>query len=376
MGLLKSGTVFWSLVIGGLAALAAVLVALFTGFQAALVFLGMVIGMAVAGGYFIVQVLDPMGQSLKALEAGENDPSNRLAGHLPGLIMDARAGRVLSEALAGKAADSAAAAADISRAINELGAQLERQASQVEQLKSDIDLRAASDSGSSSRVAEAGAKAREAGEMSLTNKTALMDAIGNIRVIHGQSHDTLQLMEELNGKSEKIQSVTSVIEGIAAQTNLLALNAAIEAARAGDQGRGFAVVADEVRQLSARTAQATGEVAETLQAVRSDSGVIVGRIKQLADGVESGLRAVESVGERLGEIESSLEQMLDQFTGVDDAEQSSLGHLCQSVEALHEALGTSTASLNALAASATGLMEQTEQIQNAFTSSSHAHGAG
>ena len=376
MGLLKSGTLFWGVVIGLLVALAAVVITLFGGVQAALIFLGMPLGMAVATVYFIVRVLDPMYQSLKALEAGENDPANSLVGHLPGLIMDARAGRLLSEALASRAADNASAAADISRTINEMGTELDQQVSRVEEMIAEMTRRIASGSGSASLAAEAVLKARHTGELSRDGRADVSNAISSIREVHGQTHETLHLMEDLNGKSEKIQSVTSVIEGIAAQTNLLALNAAIEAARAGDQGRGFAVVADEVRQLSARTARATEEVAETLQAVRSDTGVIVGRIKKLAEGVEAGLGAVETVGERLGEIQSNLDQMVDRLAGVSVEDQGSLTRISQGVAAVQDALRESSQSLRSLRNLATGLSEQTEEIRATFTASAQSPDAG
>ncbi len=92
--------------------------------------------------------------------------------------------------------------------------------------------------------------AHQASAASGEGREALMSAIGSIRIVHQQSGENLELIQALNEKSTKIQSVTSTIESIAGQTNLLALNAAIEAARVGDQGRGFAVVADEVHQMA------------------------------------------------------------------------------------------------------------------------------
>lgn len=80
---------------------------------------------------------------------------------------------------------------------------------------------------------------------------------------------TLEAMEAINRTSKAVVSAVLVIAEIANQTNLLSLNAAIEAAKAGESGKGFAVVAEEVRKLADRSAQATHQIHQLIQEVRT-----------------------------------------------------------------------------------------------------------
>ncbi len=117
------------------------------------------------------------------------------------------------------------------------------------------------------------------------------------------------IISELATATDRINEMTGVIREIADQTNLLALNAAIEAARAGEQGRGFAVVADEVRKLAERTSASTGDIANTVSAIRAKTDSAVSAMAKVSEEVKEGTRFAHETRETLEGIVSSSEQV-------------------------------------------------------------------
>lgn len=98
-----------------------------------------------------------------------------------------------------------------------------------------------------------------------------------------EADSAMTIVGRLDASSGEITNVVDLISTIAEQTNLLALNATIEAARAGEMGRGFAVVANEVKELANKTSIATGEIAEKIRNVQTESATAIESIRRVAD---------------------------------------------------------------------------------------------
>jgi methyl-accepting chemotaxis protein len=97
-----------------------------------------------------------------------------------------------------------------------------------------------------------------------------------------QATRTDGLVRSLADAAGQIGQVVEIITSIARQTNLLALNATIEAARAGEAGKGFAVVANEVKHLANQTAKATQQIAAQIGGIQAATGESVTAIRDIA----------------------------------------------------------------------------------------------
>ncbi|NMT64535.1 methyl-accepting chemotaxis protein [Marinobacter orientalis] len=369
MGFLSRPVLFIGALVAVVVTITATLGAPLIGLDSSSVLIGLIVGLVVATGYLVLRILEPVERAIRQLNAGELSDDSPLGQQCAGLLAEAKAGRALIEALSGSADKSAISAAQVSFAADQLKVRLDRQVTETSQMAEYAGQITDSVRESAQQATDAATMALQNRQVSTEGREALTFAIESVRAVHEQSGENLRLIQELNEKSNKIQGVTTTIQGIAEQTNLLALNAAIEAARAGDQGRGFAVVADEVRQLAGRTAQATGEVAETLQEIRSDTSLIVSRIEDLAKSVETGLESVESVGERLDQIRDQsdrVQQQVARIAEIDQNNEQSLQQVSGAIETVRDQITESDSSVASLAQQAATLMELAEEANAAF----------
>ncbi|AXE30231.1 hypothetical protein DK842_10140 [Chromobacterium phragmitis] len=182
-------------------------------------------------------------------------------------------------------------------------------AAAVEQMTVSINLVA-------EHATEMAGEAKSSMSAAVSGSETAGEAAGQMQEIARVIGRSETIINGLNQRSDEIGNIVDVIHDIAEQTNLLALNAAIEAARAGEMGRGFAVVADEVRKLAERTAQATGEISEKIQAVQGDTSTAVSSMREAAERVSSGVALSEQLSEKLEQIRALSSGLLDKTSEI------------------------------------------------------------
>ncbi|MBI1904843.1 MAG: methyl-accepting chemotaxis protein [Rhodocyclales bacterium] len=158
--------------------------------------------------------------------------------------------------------------------------------------------------------------AAQTGDVSRASADALSQVAAKVEMVSHTVSGAAATLIKLQGDSARVSTVTQVIRDVADQTNLLALNAAIEAARAGESGRGFAVVADEVRKLAERTATATKEIGQTIDAISASSHQASSAMHTTVAHTEAGVRdsitardTIVSLQERSRQVSDSVHEI-------------------------------------------------------------------
>lgn len=213
------------------------------------------------------------------------------------------------------------------------------------------------------------------GNAVVNNVTKQMDVIGK------QVSHSIEVVNNLNEKTNQVGDILSLITDISSQTNLLALNAAIEAARAGEHGKGFSVVADEVRKLAEQTNEATGKTQNLIQEIREGTAQVIDVIKQSGTSIKEGVSLngevgkvftdisndVDAVGEfmqdfaeAMGDVKNNMENVSASIDNISDVASQSSGNV-QNVVAVVEELN---ASMQEISASATLLANIANQLND------------
>lgn len=172
-------------------------------------------------------------------------------------------------------------------------------------------------------------------------------------------------IDMLCSKSNEINSVVQLIQGVAEQTNLLALNAAIEAARAGESGRGFAVVADEVRQLAHNTQQATGKISEMIIALQEASNRAVSSMEEATSKANKSVSIANDSSLSITAIADAITEIADMNLVVSTAteEQTTVAaDISKNINEFSESIQNATLSASEMASSSLALSQLSSKL--------------
>ena len=242
--------------------------------------------------------------------------------------LDALAGSVAS--FASRLGDSRKCSADFEKRIAELTEACRSQVASIvtvtDSVHAQADTVAAASEEMTSTTSNISDNCNSAAKSSAETKDSATKSMDVVRsTVAGIRHHSertkadADAVTELSAKIQKIGSVVTTIQEIAAQTNLLALNAAIEAARAGEQGRGFAVVADEVRALAGRTDKSTREIDEMIKEVQQGAQDATASMGESVNEMQTVASQAELVEQNLDNVVTKIAEVNDQISQIAEA---------------------------------------------------------
>jgi len=177
-------------------------------------------------------------------------------------------------------------------------------------------------------------------------------------------------VNEVNDLSEYVANIDKIIEAIneiAEQTNLLALNASIEAARAGEAGKGFVVVAEEVGSLANESQEATKQIADVLNTIRSKADSTTRLMNSINDNMKLQLATVEEtlkIFDNITNADKKIEENIGSFTELIEFIKDFSGQLLMLIEALASSAEESAAVAEEVTASSESQIISVQNVKN------------
>ena len=181
--------------------------------------------------------------------------------------------------------------------------------------------------------------------------------------VEAASNITVEVIESLTAKVEKVHNFIGAIINISNQTNLLALNASIEAARAGEAGKGFAVVAEEIRCLSEQTKEASNNITNIIAELNEDTKRANESIENSVASVKKQNELIENTREKFEKVDEEVRRLVASIKHVEGI----IKDITQSTNTISDNISQLSATSQEVAASSTESLATFEKTVDDMT---------
>jgi methyl-accepting chemotaxis protein len=289
------------------------------------------------------------------------DRTNQMMENLRNILKDnLRA----AEELMSSASSMSTSATQVNTATKELAATIddiaegtEKQAQNAQQTTDVVRQMAASAEQVASGAQMAADTSTSASERAKMGEQALNRVIDSMAQIRETVENSANVVLHLGNRSQEIEKIVDVIQGI------LALNATIEAARAGEHGRGFAVVAEEVRKLAEQTSQSAGQIVKLIEEIQGSTNEAMVAMKLGTQAVEEGNTVAKKAETAFQQINQAVSETVHKVQEIAAAAQQQAASSQELMSAIETVAGISNQTAAGTEEMAADVQEQTSIIE-------------
>lgn len=283
--------------------------------------------------------LGVMGGSLNAMYDSNKDVISNIAEHATDIDEASTKLRSATTELSENFAEIKKNIEEVNNAMMTTSAATEEVNASTEEVLSNVNLLTEETQNSTAMAQEIRGRAKEVGE---TSRKSFESASTLAKQFEERLAESIENAKVVSS----IEEMANVISEIADQINLLSLNASIEAARAGEAGKGFAVVASEIGSLATSTAEAVGQIQNTISQVQNAFDSLTNDAQNMLGFVVNDVTPDYSnfveVAKQYGEDAASIERTAENISNMSDNIKQIMQEVTAAVQSIAEATQDTT----------------------------------
>lgn len=283
--------------------------------------------------------LGVMSGSLNAMYDSNKDVISNIAEHATDIDEASTKLRSATTELSENFAEIKKNIEEVNNAMMTTSAATEEVNASTEEVLSNVNLLNEETQNSTAMAQEIRGRAKEVGE---TSRKSFESASTLAKQFEERLAESIENAKVVSS----IEEMANVISEIAEQINLLSLNASIEAARAGEAGKGFAVVASEIGSLATSTAEAVGQIQNTISQVQNAFDSLTKDAQNMLGFVVNDVTPDYSnfveVAKQYGEDAASVERTAENISNMSDNIKQIMQEVTAAVQSIAEATQDTT----------------------------------